>query len=165
MKSAPAILRYALLFLVAAGVSAWAWRSFGPSGTPATDNAPPGVIDPDTAPAHEILVTYFTTDARCPTCLQIEKQTREAMEFGFGDEIDSGAVRFVARNFDRPENKHFIDTYELSFKTVVISDRHNGEEKAWAKFDDGWDLVHEPEDFAKYLQDGVRKYLDPKTDA
>ena len=165
MKSAPTILRYALLFLVAAGVSAWAWRSFGPSSNPDETKTPPAVIDPVTAPAHEILVTYFTTDARCPTCLQIEKQTREAMEFAFADELDSGTVRFATTNFDRPENKHFIETYELSFKTVVISDRRNGEEKAWAKFDDVWDLVHEPEAFAAYLQDGVRKYLEPKNDA
>jgi hypothetical protein len=165
MKSAPAFLRYALLFLVAAGISAWAWRSFGPASKPAADNAPPGVIDPVTAPAHEILVTYFTTDARCPTCLKIEKQTREAMESAFADELASGTVRFETTNFDRPEFKHFIDTYELSFKTVVISDRHNGNEKAWAKFDDVWDLVEEPEAFATYLQDGVRKYLEPKTDA
>ena len=162
MKSAPAILRYALLFLVAAGISAWTWRSFGPNNAPAADNTP---SDPVTAPAHEILVTYFTTDARCPTCLQIEKQTREAMESGFADELADGTVRFVTTNFDRPENKRFIDTYEHSFKTVVISDRHHGEEKAWAKFDAVWDLVHEPADFAKYLQDGVRNYLDPDTDA
>lgn len=165
MKSAPTFLRIALLFLVAAGISAWAWRSFGPSAKPETTDAPPGVVDPVTAPAHEILVTYFTTDARCPTCLKIEKQTREAMEFAFADELASGTVRFETTNFDRPEYKHFIKTYELSFKTVVISDRHDGEEKDWAKFDEVWDLVHDPEAFATYLQDGVRKYMDPKNDA
>ena len=37
MKSAPTFLRYALLFLVAAGISAWAWRSFGPASKPATE--------------------------------------------------------------------------------------------------------------------------------
>lgn len=165
MKSAPAILRYALLFLVAAGISAWAWRNFGPSTAPATDQPPSTGTDSETAPAHEILVTYFTTDARCPTCLQIEKQAREAIESGFPEELAGGTVRFVTKNFDRPENKHFIETYGLSFKTVVISDRRNGREMSWARFDEVWDLVDKPGDFAVYLRNGVRNCLDPHPDA
>jgi hypothetical protein len=47
----------------------------------------------------------------------------------------------------------------------VISDRHNGKETAWGKFDDVWDLVDEPDAFAAYLQEGVRKYLKTDSDA
>ena len=170
MKTAPKFIRAALLVLALAGISAWAWRSFGPSSNPSTVNTPPGEENPAAAPgqeepAHQILVTYFTTDQRCPTCLKIEKQTREAMESAFADELASGEVLFRTTNFDRAEYKHFIKDYELSFKTVVISDRRDGKEAAWAKFDDVWDLVGEPDAFAAYLQEGVRKYLKTESDA
>ena len=164
MKIASVILRYALLFLVAAGISSWAWRSFGPVPAHA-DEASSSTAGPDSAPAHEVLVTYFTTDARCPTCLQIERQTRQAIASGFPDELAAGTVRFVTKNFDRPAHQHFVDTYELAFKTVVISHRRHVQEEAWAKFDDVWNLVDKPGDFAEYLQDGVRKYLPPDPDA
>ena len=170
MKTTPAIIRVILLALVFTGIGAWAWRSFGPSQNPPADGPPTGVgisasapaVD---APAHQILVTYFTTDQRCPTCLKIEKQTKEAMHTAFADQLASGDVKFQTTNFDRAENKHFIEDYELSFKTVVISDRRDGEEAAWSKFDDVWELVGEPDEFATYLQDGVRKYLKNDSDA
>ena len=171
MNTVSKYIRAVLLVLVFAGISAWAWRSFGPSANTAAVDVPPGEENPTAAsvvvdePAHQIVVTYFTTDERCPTCLKIEKQTREAMESGFADELASGRVRFRTANFDRTEYKHFIKDYELSFKTVVISDRHDGKEAAWTKFDGVWDLVGEPDAFAAYLQEGVRVYLKTDSDA
>lgn len=170
MKTAPLFIRAALVALVIVGIGTWAWRSFGPSQNPPADVPPPSEgksasASAADAPAHQVLVTYFTTDQRCPTCLKIEKQTKEAMESAFADELASGEVLFRTTNFDRDENKHFIEEYELSFKTVVISDRRNGKESAWAKFDEVWDLVGEPDAFAAYLQEGVRKYLKRDSDA
>lgn len=165
----PKILQLLLLGLVVAGVATWAWRSFGPgAGSSAGTNAPataqPGPA-PVAEPAHLVLVTYFTSDQRCPTCLKIEKQTREAIESGFARELADGGLRFQTINFDRPEHQHFAKDYELAFKTVVVSDRRNGKEAKWEKFDKVWDLVGEPDAFAAYLQEGVRKYLTPDTDA
>lgn len=164
----PKILQLALLLLVLAGIAAWAWRSFGPAPEPAVTAAPPpaGANAPEaSAPDHQVLVTYFTSDQRCPTCLRIEKQAREAVESGFADELAAGAVRFQAINFDQPANKHFINDYELSFKTVVVSERERGKEVKWEKFDQVWDLVGEPEAFATYLQQGIAKHLKDDTDA
>ena len=95
-------------------------------------------------PAHLVLVTYFTSNQRCPTCLKIEKQAREAIESGFSSELASGLVRFQTVNFDLPENGHLARDYELTFKTVVVSDRRNGKERKWEKFDKVWDLVGDP---------------------
>ena len=166
MKTAPAFIRVALLLLVIAGIGAWAWRSFGPERNASATSGPFRQDNPGPAaeaPAHQIVVTYFTTDQRCPTCLKIEKLTSEAMKSAFAQQLASGELRFETRNFDRDENKHFIKDYELSFKTVVISNRRNGKEVDWAKFDQVWDLVDEPEAFAACLQDGVRN-LSSKSD-
>lgn len=164
----PKILQLILLVLVLAGIGTWAWRSFGPAPEPSAATAPPpaeaNASEAD-APEHQVLVTYFTTDQRCPTCLKIEKQTRESVESGFADELGTGAVRFQAINFDQPANKHFINDYELSFKTVVVSERERGKEVKWEKFDKVWDLVGEPEAFAAYLQQGIAKHLKNDTDA
>lgn len=170
MNQPPRILQIVLLALVAAGVGVWAWRGFGPqqAGTeePAAAKAGAAAAAATTPePAHCVWVTYFTTDQRCPTCIKIEKQTREAVETGFANELASGEVRFRTLNLDHAENAHFAKDYGLAFKSVVISDRHHGKEAKWEKFDKVWDLVGEPEAFAAYLQEGLRKYLTAAPDA
>ena len=159
MNTPPKIVRAALMLLVLTGMSVWAWRTFGPAtgGAPAPHPAAADAVAPE--PAHLVLVTYFTSNQRCPTCLKIEKQTRDAMESAFAGELASGLVRFRTVNFDLPENEHFTKDYELTFKTVVVSDRHSGKERKWEKFDKVWDLVADSTAFATYLQEGVRKYL------
>ena len=169
------LFRIVLVLLALTGIGLWAYQSFGPPAGPgAPGTAPGGQVVPPTGEAnppageerdHLVLVTYFTTDVRCPTCLKIEKQSHEAIESAFAEELASGAVRFQTINFDQPANKHFAEDYELAFKTVVISDRRHGKEEAWAKFDEVWDLVNDPPAFATYLQDGVRKYLKDDSDA
>ena len=141
MNKPPKVLQIALLVLVLAGVAVWAWRSFGP--TP--ESAKTGGQAPVEAhsitqsePEDLVLITYFTSDQRCPTCLKIEKQTRDAIHDGFAAELAAGTIRFQTINFDRPENKHFIDDYGLAFKTVVISARHHGKEAKWDKYDRVW---------------------------
>lgn len=159
------VLRILLVLLAMAGIGVWAFQTFGPEPNPA-DGGLSGANAPSAPePEHLVLVTYFSDDTRCATCLKIENQSREAIESGFPEQVASGLVRFQVVNFDRPENKHFTEEYEIVFKTVVISDRRQGEEAAWARFDDVWDLVDDRESFADYLQKGVRAYLKDDTDA
>ncbi len=161
MKTAPKILRIALVTLALAGIGSWAWNSFAPqeSATPTTTATSTAAPLPESE--HMVLVTYFTSDQRCPTCLKIEELARAAVETGFANELAQNEVRFQITNFDQPENKHFVDDYELAFKTVVIADRRQGKEVTWKKFDKVWDLVGEPEAFTAYLQEGVQNYLTP----
>lgn len=168
MNKPPKVLQIALLALVCAGVAVWAWRSFGPMPerfTTSEPNATAAHSMSQNEPEHLVLITYFTTDQRCPTCLKIEKQTRDAIVDGFAAELAAGTIRFQTVNFDHPENKHFIDDYELAFKTVVISERHQGKESKWGKYDKVWDLVGEPEAFAAYLQKAIRTHLKSNNDA
>jgi hypothetical protein len=167
MNKPPRILQIALLALVLAGVAAWAWRSFGPAPASAAAGNPPAADAPAPAdePARLVLVTYFTTDVRCPTCLKIEKQTREAVESGFAAELAAGTLRFESINFDQAANKHFIEDYGLAFKTVVVSERREGKEVKWESYDKVWDLVNEADAFATYLQEGISKHLKANTDA
>lgn len=165
MNQPPKFLKFALLILVFAGAAVWAWRGFGPATGGAAGPATADAASVAPEPAHFVLVTYFTSNQRCPTCLKIERQTRAAIESAFADELASDGMRFQTVNFDLPENQHFTQDYELAFKTVVVSERRDGKELRFGKFDKVWDLVDKPDEFAAYLQDGVRQFLTPATDA
>ena len=75
MKILPNVLRIALVLLAMAGIGTWAWRSFGPAPSPSPASSPPPAAEPE----HLVLVTYFTSNQRCPTCVKIETQTRKAV--------------------------------------------------------------------------------------
>jgi len=116
MNKAPKFVNVILLLLVAAGIGAWAWKTFGPGANTEDQQKQPTTAEsaartPAEEPARLVVVTYFTSDQRCPTCLKIEKQTREAVEGGFAKELADGVLRFQTLNMDRAENKHFVGDY------------------------------------------------------
>ena len=107
----------------------------------------------------EVVVTYFTTDVRCTSCLTIEELSRRAIEQGFPAEVADGRVVFRVLNTDRPENAVYKDHYELANKTVIVSHQANGREVAWTNRQDVWLLLDEPEPFFAYVREPVRGYL------
>lgn len=108
---------------------------------------------------HLVVVTYFTSNQRCTTCKKIERLTHEAVTEAFSDQLSSKEIIFQTINFDHSENKHFVDDYQLAFKTVVVSEHKKGKETQWSKYDKVWELADQPDQFKSYLQNGIRDYL------
>ena len=162
MRNAALFLKAGLLALAAVGTVVWALRSFGPSA-----DAPP--TEPREAaarpPAHRVVVTYFTTNKRCATCMRIETLTRETITTLFAEDLAADRVRFRSINFDTPEHRHYAADYELTYKTVVISEQHQGVEATWEKCDQVWGLHDDPPAFTAYLEEAIRRHLPPDSDA
>lgn len=107
-----------------------------------------------------LVVTYFTTDVRCVSCRKIEALTVQTIEERFAEELSNGSVVFHTKNFDREENKHYINDYDLSFKTVVISSIDSNYENKWKRMDDVWKLIDDPEGFKDYLASGIQEMIE-----
>ncbi len=136
-----------LVYLVAAELSK--------SGESADAGGAPSAPLPDDA----VVVTYFLTDVRCPTCLKIEAYTKEAVETGFADAVADGRLVWRAVNTDEPGNKHFLDDYQLATKSVVVSVRRGGNEVTWKNLEDIWYEVGVKEDFLAYIRTEVAAAL------
>lgn len=160
MNKTARLIRGIVLLVAIAGIGAWAWKNFGASTAPVTASSQTNATD--TTQGHTIVVTYFTSNARCKTCLKIEKLTTKTLEKNFTKELASKAIVFQTINFDKPENKHYIKDYGLAFKTVVVSAHTNGKEVQWDKYDKVWNLVDTPDQFSAYLDDGIRQHLPAK---
>jgi hypothetical protein len=106
-----------------------------------------------------VVVYYFHGTKRCPTCMKIESYTRESIIDGFPGLIESGRLRFLAINVDDAENEHFIDDYELTTKSVVLSDRANGKETRWKNLNLVWEYVGEKDTFVDYIRRETSAYL------
>jgi hypothetical protein len=111
-------------------------------------------------PDDAVVVTYFLTDVRCPTCIKIEAYTKEAVETGFADALADGRLVWRAVNTDEPGNKHFLDAYKLATKAVVVSVRRGGKEVNWKNLEDIWHEVGVKDDFLSYIRTEVAAALD-----
>lgn len=144
-----------LLVLVFGSLGVFAWRESRPSADASTGDQ----AEHTTA---AVLVTYFTTDVRCESCRTIEALARRAVAEGFPTELAAGEVAFRVVNTDRPEHRHFVDHYEITNKTVVVSHQRDGREVDWTGRQDVWLHFDEPATFFDYVREPIRAYLTAK---
>jgi len=105
----------------------------------------------------KLIAYYLHGTARCPTCLSIERQSKETVEMEFADLIREGTVVFLSLNYDEPEYAHFEDDYNLTTQSLVLSLRNNGKEVRWKNLPDVWEHVDNPPAFREYV---VRELLE-----
>ena len=108
------------------------------------------------------IVYYFHTTFRCHSCHKIEELTKKAVAEGFAEDIKKGSLAMTLVNIDEPQNKHFIEDYKLFTKTVIVSVMKDGKQIKWKNLDQVWKLLGNEADFIKYIQDGIRSYLEDK---
>jgi hypothetical protein len=103
-------------------------------------------------------VYYFHGNTRCDTCLDIERQTGEAVGRAFEEELRAASVRLVSINYDLDEHRHFLEDYDLSFSSVVVV-----RGSRWENLGEVWTLVHdERTEFDRYVSDRVRAFVEGK---
>ena len=156
------ILKWTLIGLAAAGCLAAVQMTRQAADPPAVRQevvtTQPGVA------ADAVLVTYFSSDVRCATCVRIERLTRECVERNFAPEIQSGRIQFRTVNLDGPGNEHFIQDYRLISKTVIVSDLAKGQQVRWENLQDVWTKQRDEGSFEAYVVDAVRRHLSTRRD-
>jgi hypothetical protein len=107
----------------------------------------------------KVLAYYFYTTVRCPTCRKIEAFSDEALKQGFPDALGSGLLEWHPVNVQLPENRHFINDYQLFTKSLVIVRVKDGKRLEWKNLEKVWELTANKQAFLSYVQDEVRLYL------
>ncbi len=106
----------------------------------------------------KVIAYYFHTTRRCVSCKKIEAYSREAIETGFAEALESGALELLILNTDKPEYKHFLDDYQLYTKSLVLSKIEDGEETEWKNLDKVWRLIRDKNSFIEYVQTEVQTF-------
>ncbi len=159
-----------LLTFVLASVAFLVFKESGnegnnnPAGEIAADNVPgdterPGDEASSAEADHTVMVYYFYTTKRCPTCRKFEAYTTELVKADFAEQLKSGTLEFHLVKVDETPNGHFIDDYQLTTKSVVIADYRDGEQVRWKNLARIWSLVREKPSFMSYVRDEITDYL------
>ena len=113
-------------------------------------------------PKSKVVAYYFHGTARCVTCRDIESYTKEAIETGFPEAINTKHLEFKVVNVDEPQNEHFIQDYQLSASSVVVARFTNGEQTDWKNLQLVWELVPDHDAFMVYVQEETKPFLEEK---
>ncbi len=142
MKSSRPAFLFAFIFLISGMVQA-------------SDNGASQEIQ-ETTP---FVAYYFYTEPRCTTCQTIEKLTAEAIHNHFEKELQDGQLSWRVIDIGREPNKHYIQTYSLYTKSVVIARMENGKPVDFMILQDVWELVHKPDEFDEYIEREITGFM------
>lgn len=154
------ILRPLLLIAVLGSLAIWGNREYQKSREVSrAASAPPAAENLPVVAGHQVVMTYFVSGSRCPSCKKIEQHTRETAEKDFAAELAGNKLVFRVVDTGEPAHVHYVDDYKLTSKTVVLSHRVDGKETEWEAMDRVWDLLDQPDAFHAYLAETIRAYL------
>jgi len=151
------LLTYGLLALAFVGIGFAIKQRVAPTASDAEVSAIQ--LAETSLPDDATVVTYFTTNARCPSCRKLEDLTRLTVEGRFPEQLASGGIVFRTINTDEAENLHFVEDYQLVSKTVVVSRRKGGEEIEWANLQDIWLKLTSPDELDAYVRSAIQEML------
>ena len=119
----------------------------------AVDATPP---DPE-AP---VVVYYFHRDLRCHTCLMIESMAQDDVTVTMAADVESGRLAWRLVNYQRPENAHYSEVFDLEGPGLVVARYDTGKLMEWAILDRVWELTDDIDAFDTYVLGAVEKYLE-----
>jgi len=117
---------------------------------------------PKKQPKHWVAAMYFHRTQRCPTCQRISAYIEEAVKAGFAPEVKQNVVQLFMIDYQDERNAKYTKTYQITRPTLVLVDVKDGRVTAWQPMPKVWSLVSKKDQFFKYVQDGIRGYLEDK---
>jgi len=138
--------------LLIIGAGFFAATAAGPASARAEKNAVAS------SSGRETTVYYFYTTQRCPSCIKIEKFTREALESEFAQELKDGIIVWKMVNVDEPGNAHYMDDFQLYTKSVVLVETSGDSVARWKNLPRIWQLLNDQSEFTRYITDEVTAF-------
>ena len=99
-----------------------------------------------------LVVYYFHSNTRCPTCRAIESQSHDTVRSDFASQLNSGEVVWKALNYEESAGTELAKKFAIQMPVVVLARMKGGQIEDWKRLDRVWALVGDKRAFAEYLQ-------------
>lgn len=114
-------------------------------------------VEPATADG--LVVYYFHSNTRCPTCQSIESQAKAVIDAEFASQLSRGDVVWKVLNYELPANAQLAKRFDLQMPVVVLAKMKGGQVQDWKRLDEVWGLVGDKPAYAKYVRQQVAQML------
>ena len=105
------------------------------------------------------VVYYFMTTQRCQNCMKIESYTKAAVQEQFSEKLNNETMILKMVNVDEPQNRHFIQEYQLYTKSVVLVRYRDGKQVEWKNLDQVWNFLGDETAFKEYVVSEVNAFV------
>ncbi len=109
-----------------------------------------------------LIVYYFHSNTRCPTCQSIESQAKETVQNDFASQLSKGEVVWKIVNYEQASAKPLAVKFEIQMPVVVLAKMKDGVIKDWKRLDQVWGLVGDKPAFKKYVKEEIERILAPE---
>jgi hypothetical protein len=106
-----------------------------------------------------LVVYYFHSNIRCPTCRSIEAQAHETIQTQFASQLSNGEVIWKIVNYEQASAKPLTEKFQLQMPVVVLARMKRGKIDDWKRLDEVWAYVGDKPAFAKYVQGEIERML------
>jgi hypothetical protein len=144
-----------LVIVIVAAIAAFAFILHTPGASAEEPNK--GAVS--AAIVDGVVAIYFHGNVRCATCKKIESYADEAVQAGFPEALEKGALAWRVINVDETENAHFVQDFQLVTRSVVLAEYREGKVVRWENLDKVWQLVRTKDRFVDYIQSETREFL------
>ncbi|MBW2566518.1 MAG: hypothetical protein JRE24_06485 [Deltaproteobacteria bacterium] len=111
------------------------------------------------ASGREIIVYYFHGTYRCPSCLQIEDWSFDAIQERFAQELEQETIIWKTIDVDKPENRHLVEAYQVSTQALIIVEMTGKKEKRYKNLGKVWEYLSDQQAFYEYVTHEINKFL------
>jgi len=109
-----------------------------------------------------LVVYYFHSNTRCPTCRSIEAQAQETVKTHFASQLSNGEVIWKIVNYEQPAAKPLAEKFQLQMPVVVLARMKDGKIEDWKRLDEVWAFVGDKPAFTKYVRGEIERMLAPE---
>jgi len=102
-----------------------------------------------------LVVYYFHSNTRCPTCEAIESQAHETVQEDFAAQLGTGEIVWKTLNYEEPAASELTTTFEIQMPVVVLARMKEGQMQDWNRLDEVWGLVGDKPAFAEYIRNEI----------
>ena len=110
--------------------------------------------------AERIVAYYFHRKARCPTCVSIESNAKQAVESGFREQLKDGRLEWRSVNYEESDNEHYATDYKIAAPCLVLVRMKGGKAVEWRVLSEVWQLAGDKSALVQLVQKNVREFLD-----
>jgi thiol-disulfide isomerase/thioredoxin len=106
-----------------------------------------------------LVVYYFHSNTRCPTCQSIESQAKNVVQSHFAAQAASGQIVWKVLNYEQPANAELAKKFDIQVPVVVLARMKAGKIENWNRLDEVWGLFSDKPAFAKYVRGEIAEML------
>jgi len=108
---------------------------------------------------NQVVVYYFHRKFRCQSCEVLESTLLSTLQVIYADHFGAGRLAMCIINVDEPENRYYLDQFEIISNSIVIVEKRSGAVSRYKNLVSIWDISQDRDAIAHMLQTEVAGFL------